>query len=30
MDDRGTIRVTAFLLAGLFLTCFTLAAVSMP
>jgi hypothetical protein len=30
MDDQGTIRVTAFLLAAVFATCFALAAVSMP
>jgi hypothetical protein len=30
MDDRATIRVTALLLGGIFLTCFTLAAISMP
>jgi hypothetical protein len=28
--DRGTIRVMALLLGALFLTCFTLAALSMP
>jgi hypothetical protein len=30
MDDRDTIRVTALLLAGVFLSCFTLAMASMP
>jgi hypothetical protein len=30
MDDQGTIRLTAFLLGGVFLTCFALAAISMP
>jgi hypothetical protein len=30
MDDTGTIRVTALLLGGLFLTCFALAAFSIP
>jgi hypothetical protein len=30
MEDLGTIRVTALLLAGVFLTCFTLAVASMP
>jgi hypothetical protein len=30
MEDRSTIQVTALFLAGLFLTCFTLAAISMP
>jgi hypothetical protein len=30
MEDRSTIRVTALFLAGLFFTCFTRAAVSMP
>jgi hypothetical protein len=30
MDDRGTVRVTATLLGGVFLTCFVLAAIAMP
>ena len=30
MEDRGTIRVTALLLAGVFIACFMLAAASMP
>ena len=30
MEDRSTIRITALLLGGVFLTCFTLAAISMP
>jgi ribosomal protein L37AE/L43A len=30
VEDRGTTRVTALLLAGVFIACFMLAAASMP
>jgi len=30
MDDRGTIRVTALMLGGLFVICFVLTALAMP